>query len=107
VRYGDFMLRIRFSIKLLGEKLILGKLLKGYNKMNEFPTRDELIKCIALRIRHVTLTKGDSPHEFILGSEKLAEAALKALIDNSPKPVDGYSNKHDMFYRQLMGYRND
>lgn len=57
--------------------------------------RDKLINKMAEAILQV---RSDS-------SEDLAEAALDALLGVLETPADGYINKHDMLYRQLLDLR--
>lgn len=37
---------------------------------------------------------------------KYAEICLQALIGDLPKPIDGYQNLHDEYYRKLMSMKD-
>lgn len=72
-------------------------------------SRKELLEAMAQAIRCVDLYDQNDGHEYLEGSQKIAEAALDALLDKLPKvKFETMPNKTKAaWYEQLLSLRRE
>lgn len=76
--------------------------------MQMMPTYEELIEKMAITLDSLendSVGWGNRTEMWKNICRSKAEAALQALFSNLPEPVPGYQNKHDLYYRQLLGMK--